>query len=249
MTSQKALNGRIALVTGASRGIGRGIALALARAGAHVIAQGRVVGALEELDNEIRALGGNATLLTLDLTKGDEIDALGPTILKRFDKLDIFIANAGMLGPLTPIGHVSPKDWDAVLTTNLTANWRLIRILDPLLKRSDAGRVVFVSSGASTGKYPYWGPYAVSKAGLEALAKTYACEAASTNIKANVVNPGGTRTQMRAKAFPGENPEELPTPEDIAPLFVALSTPDCEFNGQVIHARQWLEEKAATTKT
>ena len=249
MTQTKPLEGLTALVTGASRGIGRAIAFSLARAGAHVIAQGRVVGALEELDDDIRKIGGTATLLPLDLHKTADIDGLGPSLLQRHDCLDIFIANAGILGPLTPLGHVTPKNWDDVIAVNLTANWRLIRTLDPLLRRSQSGRVVFVSSGASSGKYPYWGPYAVSKAGLQALAHTYAREVEKTNMRINIVNPGGTRTQMRAKGFPGEDPNTLPTPEDIAPLFVALSSPDCDLNGEVIEARQWLEQHAkADTK-
>jgi NAD(P)-dependent dehydrogenase (short-subunit alcohol dehydrogenase family) len=158
------LKGRLALVTGASRGLGRSIALALAREGAHIIAVGRTTGALEELDDEIQKVGEPATLLTLDLKKGDTIDALGPTIYQRWGKLDILVGNAGILGPLSPLPHVTADAWNQVLEINLTANWRLIRTLDPLLKHSDAGRAIFLSSGAADGHYAYWGPYAVSKA-------------------------------------------------------------------------------------
>jgi NAD(P)-dependent dehydrogenase (short-subunit alcohol dehydrogenase family) len=239
MTTEKRLKGRIALVTGASRGIGRAVALALAREGAHVIITSRLVGALEALDDEIRALGGSSTLLQLDLKKGDKVDQLGPTIFQRWGHLDILVGNAGTLGPLSPLGHVTETAWEDVIATNLTANWRLIRGLDPLLRRSTAGRAVFVTSGASSGKYAYWGPYAVSKAGLEALARTYAAEVENSPVRVNLVNPGPMRTQMRAKAFPGENPETLPAPDEIAPLFVELAAPQCAFNGHLFNFREW----------
>ena len=212
MKNKKPLKDRIALVTGASRGIGRAVALALARDGAHVVVAARTIGALEELDDEIRAGGGKATLLQLDLTKGDKIDQLGPTLFQRWGKLDILVGNAGILGPLSPLHHVTEDAWNQVIDINLTANWRLIRTLDPLLKRSEAGRAMFVTSGAASGKYAYWGPYAVSKAGLEALVKTYAHELEDTSVRVNLVNPGPVRTGMRAKAFPGEDPETLPAP-------------------------------------
>jgi NAD(P)-dependent dehydrogenase (short-subunit alcohol dehydrogenase family) len=248
MTSKKPFKERLALVTGASRGIGRAVALALARQGAHVVITARTVGGLEELDDEIRAAGGKATLLPLDLRNGDKIDQLGPTLYQRWGKLDVLVGCGGILGPLSPLPHVTEDAWKAVLDVNLTANWRLIRTLDPLLKRAEAGRAVFAtSSGRASGKYAYWGPYAVSKAGLEALVKTYAHELADTPVRANLIDPGGVRTQMRAKAFPGEDPKTLPTPEEVVPLFLALASPACDFNGCVINFREWLKSRAAET--
>jgi NAD(P)-dependent dehydrogenase (short-subunit alcohol dehydrogenase family) len=229
----KPLLGRIALVTGASRGIGRAVALELARAGAHVIALARTGGALEELDDTIKDFGGSATLVPLDLKDGDALDRLGPALMERWGKLDVFIGNAGLLGPLAPLGHVSPKEWDEVMAVNLTANWRLVRALDPLLRVSDAGRVVFISSGAAQKCRAYWGPYSVSKAGLEALARTYAAETASTPIKTVIVNPGPLRTRMRANAMPGEDPLSLRTPEELAPEILRFSSPD--WNGDMLH--------------
>lgn len=213
---------RIALVTGASRGIGRAVAIGLAREGAHVILLARTTGALEEVDDEIRALGGTATLVSLDLRQGDKLDALGPTLYQRWGKLDILVANAGVLGTLSPLPHITADAWNEVIDINLTANWRLIRTLDPLLRRADAARAVFVSSGAAQAKNAYWGPYSVSKAGLEALVKTYAHEVASTPIKVNLLNPGPVRTSMRQRAFPGEHPDTLPAPEELVPMFLDL---------------------------
>lgn len=233
------LQGRLALVTGASRGIGRATALALAKAGAHVVITARSLPALESLDDEIQSLGGSATLLQLDLKKGDKIDQLGPTLFQRWQKLDILIANAAILGPLSPLAHVTEDGWVQTLEINLTANWRLIRSLDPLLQRSDAGRAVFLTSGAASGKYAYWGPYAASKAGLEALVKTWSHEIETTNVRANLVNPGATRTTMRAKAFPGEDPSALPAPEEIVPLLLELAAPECTMNGEVVNFRDW----------
>ncbi len=232
--SDQRLKNRIALITGASRGIGRAVALAYAREGAHVIAMARSAGALEELDDEINGLGGAVTLLRLNLTNGDKIDALGPTILERFGKLDILVGNAGVLGPLSPLGHVSEKDWNEVLNVNLSANWRLLRTLDPLLRKSDAGRAIFVTSGAARNCRAYWGPYSVSKAALEALVKTYAAEMSDTNVRANLVNPGVVATAMRAKAMPGEDPAILPKPEDLAETFVRLALPGCTENGALV---------------
>lgn len=231
--TDKPLDGRLALITGASRGIGRAVALAYAKAGAHVILLARTVGGLEEVDDEIRAFGGSATLLALDLKATDKLDALGPTILQRWGHLDIFVANAGLLGPLSPLGHITADAWREVMDVNLTANWHLIRALDPLLKRSVAGRAIFVSSGASLAKNAFWGPYAVSKAGLEALARTWARELADTPVRVNIVNPGPIRTLMRAKAFPGEKPETLKTPDDIAPLFIRLADVTCSDHGVI----------------
>lgn len=231
--TDKPLNGRIALVTGASRGIGRAAAVALAKAGAHVVLTARTVGGLEEADDEIRAAGGTATLVPLDLRSAEKVDALGPTLFKRWERLDILVANAGVLGPLTPLAHVTDQAWAEVIDVNLTANWRLIRSLDPLLRRSDAGRAVFVSSGAAAARHAYWGPYAVSKAALEALVRTYALETSGTSVRVNLVNPGPIRTGMRARAFPGEKPETLKTPDDIAPLFVRLADPQHTDTGKL----------------
>ena len=237
------LAGKRALVTGASRGIGRATAVALARAGAHVIATARSGPLLEELDDEIRAAGGTATLMQLDLRKGDRVDAIGPTIYPRWGKLDILVANAGILGTLSPLPHVTADAWDMVMKVNLEANWRLIRSLEPLLRLSDAGRAVFLSSGAATGKSAYWGPYAVSKAGVEALARTWSHELANTNVRVNIVNPGPVATHMRAKAFPGERQETLTQPTDIAPLFLEMVAPSYTKSGETVHARDWLARR------
>jgi NAD(P)-dependent dehydrogenase (short-subunit alcohol dehydrogenase family) len=244
MKNKKPLKDRLALVTGASRGIGRALALALAQHGAHVVVVARTIGALEELDDEIRKDGGKATLLQLDLSKGDKIDQLGPTLFQRWGKLDIFVGNAGVLGPLSPLHHVTEDAWNQVIDINLSANWRLIRTLDPLLKRSDAGRAVFLTSGAATGKYAYWGPYGVSKAGLEALVKTYAHELEDTSVRVNLVNPGPVRTGMRAKAFPGADPDTLPAPDALVPLFLELVSPECDFSGRVINFADWKKKHA-----
>jgi NAD(P)-dependent dehydrogenase (short-subunit alcohol dehydrogenase family) len=237
MSPEPRLAGRLALVTGATRGIGRAVALAYAKEGAHLILVGRTSGALEEVDDEIRIEGASATLLTLDLRTHDKIDSLGPTIYQRWGKLDILVGNAGVLGPLSPLGHVTAEAWNEVLDVNLTANWRLIRTLDPLLRRSDAGRAIFVSSGAATSARAYWGPYAVSKAGLEALVKVYAHEIESTPVRVNLVNPGPTRTAMRAKAFPGESPSSLKPPDHVAETFVKLAAPACTDNGRLYDLR------------
>lgn len=249
MPQSKRLKGRIAFVTGASRGLGRATALALAREGAHVILTARTTGALEEVDDEIRTMGGTATLLALDLRKADRLDQLGPTIFQRWDHLDILIANAGILGPLSPLPHVTADAWTSVIETNLSANWRLIRTFDPLLHRSDAGRVVFVSSGAATGKNAYWGPYAVSKAGLEALGRTYAHENTSTAVRVNILDPGGMATAMRAKAYPGEDPKALPQPDDVARLVVELSLPGETRNGELLRYRDWAKAAKKAAKS
>ena len=227
---------RIALVTGASRGIGRAAAIALAGAGHHVILSARTAGALEEVDDEIRQNGGSASILRLNLTHADKIDALGPTLFERWQRLDVLVAAGGILGPLSPLNHLLDKDWDEVMTINLNANWRLIRTLDPLLRRSVAGRALFVTSRAASKIRAYWGAYAVSKAGLEALVKTYAAEAASSPLKVNLLDPGATRTKMRAQAYPGEDAATLKPPEGLAPLILELTAVECERSGEVIAA-------------
>jgi NAD(P)-dependent dehydrogenase (short-subunit alcohol dehydrogenase family) len=225
MSEGKPLEGRVAVVTGASRGIGYQAAKGFAAAGAHVIAVARTVGGLEELDDAIRKLGGTATLVPLDLQDYPAIDRLGEAIFKRWKKLDVLLANAGALGQLSPLGHVPPKVWDEVLAVNVTANWRLIRSLDPLLRRSDAGRAIFVTSGAAERCRPFWGPYSVSKAALNALAHTYAQEVKNTAVRVIAVDPGKTRTAMRAKAMPGEDPATLPKPSEIVPHLIDIASP------------------------
>jgi NAD(P)-dependent dehydrogenase (short-subunit alcohol dehydrogenase family) len=231
--ASRPLEGRIAVVTGASRGIGRAAALALSQAGAHIVALARTQGALEELDDAIRAGGGAATLVPLDLRDFDALDRLGAALHERWGRLDILLGNAGILGELAPLTHIDPSVWDAVMAINVTANWRLIRSLDPLLRASDAGRAIFVTSGAAHKCTAYWGPYAVSKAALEALVRTYAAETASTSVRAMLVNPGPLRTAMRRAAMPGEDPTTLKTPEDLSPHLVRLAAPAWTETGRI----------------
>ena len=226
--------GRIALVTGASRGIGRAAAIALAESGAHVIALARNVGALEELDDDIKKVGGAATLVPLNLRDFDALDRLGQSIFDRWGRLDAFLGNAGTLGLLTPLAHLEPKTFQELIEVNVTANWRLIRSLDPLLRTSDAGRVLFVTSGAARKPTAFWGGYGMSKAALEFLALTYAEECATTNVKVNLLSPGAVRTAMRARAMPGEDPETLPKPAALAPLIVELLSPSNTRNGELV---------------
>ncbi|WP_159726689.1 SDR family NAD(P)-dependent oxidoreductase [Methylosinus sp. Ce-a6] len=228
------LQGRVALVTGASRGIGRALAVALAREGAHVVALARGQGALEFLYDEIVGFGGQATIVPLDVGEFDNLDRLGACIHERWKKLDILVGNAGLLGPLAPLPHVDPPQWSRIFDVNVTANWRLIRSMDVLLRASDAGRAVFVTSGAAHRIKPYWGPYAVTKAALNALARTYAAETQNTSpVKVMLANPGPLRTQMRAAAMPGEDPQTLRTPEELAPRLVALCRPDWSETGKL----------------
>ncbi len=229
----KPLAGRIAVVTGASRGIGAAAALALAREGAHVVALARTVGGLEELDDAIRAAGGTATLVPLDLKDYDGIDRLALALNERYGRLDVLVGNAGVLGVTSPLPHVEPKVFDDALAINVTANWRLIRAMDPLLRAAPAGRAVFVTSGAAFRVRAYWGPYAVSKAGLELLARTYAAETERTTVRVNLFNPGATRTRMRATAMPGEDPLTLPTPEEVATAVVPLCLSDFTETGRL----------------
>lgn len=228
---------RLALVTGASRGLGRAAALALARTRAHVIAVARTVGGLEELDDAIKAEGGAATLVPLDLTDGDAIDRLGAQIFQRWGKLDALFGAAGQLGVLTPLAHLDVAVWDKTLAINLTANWRLIRSMDPLLRRSPAGRALFVSSGAPRSCRPFWGAYSVTKSGLEAVVRTYAAEVESAGIKANLIDPGPMRTAMRAQAMPGEDPETLPDPSVHDARIVEMLSPEFDRSGVLYDVR------------
>ncbi|HEV7335797.1 MAG TPA: SDR family NAD(P)-dependent oxidoreductase [Bosea sp. (in: a-proteobacteria)] len=229
----KPLQGRVALVTGASRGIGRAAAIAYAEAGAHVVAMARTTGALEELDDAIRAVGGSATLVPADLADAGAIERLGPALLQRWGKLDIFLANAGILGPLSPLTHASPKEWAKVFDINVTANWRLLKSIEPALQASDAGRVIMLSSGAAHKCMAYWGPYSISKAALEAMARSYANETLRTPLRVMLVNPGPLRTRMRAEAMPGEDPQTLRTPEELAPHLVELASPAWSETGKI----------------
>lgn len=233
--SEARLKDRIALITGASRGIGRATARLFAREGAHVLLLARTKKSLEPVDDEIRAKGGKASLIPLNLENGKAVDAIGPTLYERFGKLDILVGNAGILGGLRPLTHIPSETWEKVLAVNLTANWRLIRTLDPLLRRSDAGRAVFVTSSrvAKHGR-AYWAPYSVSKAALEALAKTYANETADSEIKVNLVDPGATATAMRAEAYPGEDQETLQTPEKVAQVILRLALPSVTETGKIV---------------
>jgi NAD(P)-dependent dehydrogenase (short-subunit alcohol dehydrogenase family) len=232
------LSGKIALVTGASRGIGYAAAFALARAGAHVVALARTVGGLEELDDAIREVSGTATLVPLDLKDHQGIARLGAALNERYQRLDVLVGNAGVLGPLSPLAHVEPKAWDEVIAVNVTANWNLIRCMDPLLQKSEAGRVVLISSGVGMNPRAYWGPYAVSKAALDALAYTYAAETVTTNIRVNLFNPGPTRTRMRAAALPGEDPTTLKTPDAVAEKIVELCLPTFQATGNIYDMRK-----------
>lgn len=229
----KSLDGRIALVTGASRGIGRAIALKLALEGAHVIATARTVGGLEELDDEIQAGGGTATLVPLDIKDFEGIDRLGTPVAERWGKLDILVGNAGILGSLTPLQHLKPETFEELMAINVTANYRLIRSLEPLIKASDAGRAIFLTSGAAHKATAYWGGYAVSKAALEMLVRTWAAELETTSATANLLNPGPVATRMRRQAMPGENQATLPTPEQLADAMISLCSPDATGNGAV----------------
>jgi NAD(P)-dependent dehydrogenase (short-subunit alcohol dehydrogenase family) len=230
----KRLEGRLALVTGASRGIGEAVARRFAADGAHVIALARTVGALEELDDAIRAMGGAATLVPLDLRQLDQIDPLGGHLHERFGKLDVLVGNAGVLGALSPLGHVLPKTWGEVMDVNLTANWRLIRSLDPLLRRSASGRAIFTTCAAARQTEPYWGAYAASKAALETMVRAYAAEAALTPIRVNLVDPGIVGTRLRLQGFPGEDRARLATPDEVTEMFVTLAAADCPHHGETL---------------
>jgi len=237
MSDNLDLTGRIALVTGASRGIGYFLAKHLAAAGAHVIAVARTVGGLEELDDEIKAGGGSATLVPLDLADMKGIDRLGGAIHERWGKLDVMVANAAILGVIAPIGHVEAKVFEKVMTINVTGVWRLIRSVDPLLRLSDAGRAILLSSGAAHSARAFWGPYAASKAAVEALGRSWADETKNLPLRVNSVDPGATRTAMRAQAVPGENPMTLPHPDEIAGRIVRLASPSLTETGMIYQAK------------
>jgi NAD(P)-dependent dehydrogenase (short-subunit alcohol dehydrogenase family) len=232
------LSGKVALVTGASRGIGYFTALELAKAGAHVVACARTVGGLEDLDDAIKAIGGSATLVPFDLADMNAIDALGASIFERWGKLDILVANAGVLGVISPIGHIEAKVFEKVMTINVTATWRLIRSVDPLLTRSEAGRAVILSSAAAHRCRPFWGAYSASKAAVEALSRTWAGETETTPLRVTSVDPGATRTAMRAQAVPGENPETLPHPAEVAKAMMPLLSPEFTETGKLFIVRE-----------
>jgi len=230
------LAGRIALVTGASRGIGRATAKALAKNGAHVLALARTQGGLEELDDEIREFGGSSTLITADLDDLEGLDRLGGVVAQRWGKLDILVGNAAMLGSISPTPHIEPDLFEKTIKINVTANWRLIRSFHPLLHASDAGRAIFITSGASISRKAYWSVYAASKAALDAMVESYAKEVAQTKIRVNLFDPGIVATAMRAKAMPGEDPKTLPSPDKIAPQIVELALPTYEQHMQRVIA-------------
>ena len=234
------LDDKVILITGASRGIGRAVALAAAKAGAEVIITGRTMGALEDVDDEIKEIGGKATIVELDMADYAAMPRLAAAIHGRWGRLDGLLANAAMLGPLTPLSHLDDTVWDNTISINLTAQWHLIRAMEPLLIAAPAGRAVLVSSGVAEGIKPFWGPYAISKAGLEAMGRVWAGETEQTNLRVNMINPGGTATGMRASAFPGEDPDSLPQAADIAPAFLALLGPDCTDHGKRFDARVML---------
>jgi NAD(P)-dependent dehydrogenase (short-subunit alcohol dehydrogenase family) len=229
----KPLASRIALVTGASRGIGYATSVALAKAGAHVVAVARTQGGLEELDDEIRKDGGSATLVPLSLTDYDGIARLGLALHERHGKLDILVGNAGTAGPSSPLGHIELKPWNDVFAINVTANFQLIRCMDPLLRQSDAGRAVFVTSGVAHKANAYLGPYAASKAALDALVRSWANETANTALRVNLFSPGPIRTRMRAQVFPGEDPMTLDTPDMAAEFIVPMCSPQWTETGKL----------------
>jgi NAD(P)-dependent dehydrogenase (short-subunit alcohol dehydrogenase family) len=228
------LQGAIALVTGASRGIGAAAAIELARLGARVVITARTQGGLEETDDAIRALGGEATILPLDLREGPQVDAIGPSLYQRFGRLDILVHNAGALGRLTPVAHILPDDWADVVGVNLSATWRLIRTCDPLLRQSPSGRAVFVTESRAREPRAYWGAMGATKAGMDHLVLTWAQEIATTPLRVNLFDPGPTATKMRANAFPGEDRTALPPPESVAPALAALCLPTEPRNGELI---------------
>ena len=232
------LAGKIALITGASRGIGAAVAERFAGEGAHLVLVARTVGGLEETDDRVRTAGGSATLVPFDLRDFIKIDELGAALYERYGRLDILIGNAAEFGVFSPLGHIDPDVWSEVLDLNLTANWRLIRATDPLLRMAPSGRAVFVTSRLARDALPYYGAYAVSKAGLETMVRIYAGEIARTAVRVNLIDPGIARTRLRARIFPGENPESIPEPETVAEAFLDLVLPECTRNGEVVGISQ-----------
>ena len=233
------LAGKVALITGASRGLGAAVGERIAREGAHVVLVARTVGGLEEVDDRIRARGnaadgGGATLVPFDLRDFIKIDELAAALYERYGRLDILVGNAATFGVFTPLPHLDPAVWDEVVALNLTANWRLIRAMDPLLRAAPAGRAIFVTSRLSRDAQPYYGPYAVSKAALETMVRIYAGEVGRTTVRANLIDPGIVATRLRARIFPGEDPSRHPTPAAIAEHFVPLATADCTRNGELV---------------
>ncbi|MFZ0608473.1 MAG: SDR family NAD(P)-dependent oxidoreductase [Xanthobacteraceae bacterium] len=233
----KSLADRIALVTGATRGIGRAVTLALAREGAHVVATGRTQGALEEIDDAVRSAGSSATLVPLDIRDYPGIYRLATAIDERYQRLDVLVGNAGVVGQRSPVDHIDTQNWDEVMAVNVTANWHLLRAMNALLRRSDAGRVALITSGAATHPRAYSGAYSVSKAALNALGQIYAAETSSTAMRVNLFNPGPTRTKMRALVMPGEDPMTLPTPEVVAEKILDLCLPGCSETGKLYDFR------------
>ncbi|MAB19101.1 MAG: oxidoreductase [SAR116 cluster bacterium] len=231
------LDGKLVLVTGATRGIGRAVAIGAAAAGAELIITGRTTGALEEVDDAIRGAGSTATIVELDMKDYAAMPRLASVIHERWGRLDGFVANAAVLAPLTPVTHLTPENWDESIAVNLTGQWHMIRALDPLLRAAAAGRAILVSSGAAVGSRPFWGPYAATKAALEAVGRSWAGESEQTGLRINMLNPGGTATGMRASAFPGEDPASLPSPEDIVPAFLELLSDECSYHGELVNAR------------
>jgi NAD(P)-dependent dehydrogenase (short-subunit alcohol dehydrogenase family) len=233
----KPLEGSVALVTGASRGIGAAVALELARLGAHCVLTARTQGALEELDDAIRGIGGQTTLFPLDLIKdGEKLDLLGPSIVNRFGRLDILVHAAGALAKLTPVAHIMPRDWQESVAVNLTACWRLIRTCDPPLRAAPAGRAVLLTDAVVAEPRAYWGLYGFGKAGQDHMARSWAAEVASTPLRVNLFDPGAVATRLRATAMPGENPATLPQPADVAPAIAALCLPAEARHGTVVRA-------------
>lgn len=228
------LTDKIAVITGASRGIGRAVALAYAKAGAHVVLVARTTGALEELDDEITAAGGQATLMPLDLRAFDKVDMMGPALAEKFGRLDIFVGNAGFLGTLGPLPHADAKDFQKVMEINLQANFRLIRTLDPVLRAAPAGRMIFTSSGLGQRPLAYFAPYCASKAALNLMVQSYAAETEKTNLRINLIDPGVVDTAMIKEAFPGGYQGDLNQPEDVVPLFLQLASENCDKHGEVV---------------
>ena len=228
------LDRKIALITGASRGIGASVAERFAREGAHLVLVARTVGGLEETDDKVRAAGGSATLVPLDLRDFGKIDELGAALYERYGRLDILVGNAAEFGVFSPVGHIDPNVWSEVIALNLTANWQLLRAMDPLLRMAPAGRALFVTTRLARDALPYYGAYAVSKAGLETMVRMYAAEVARTDVRVNLIDPGVARTRLRATIFPGENSEKVPPPERVADAFLKLALPECTRNGEIV---------------